>query len=171
MNRFIVIATTILALSCAAQTAWSKGAITKIVIDGEDLSAPIEITNPKILDRFTIWSGPGVGGWDMINTIPKPDDSKFIIDWPHGVISDQPEGSRRYMVSMSIAGREAPRDKYEVLYQIDSATSIGYVYLPSQLIDDFGQWNTFQIYRGVEGNWFRSTKEWDEVARPLVEKE
>ncbi len=100
----------------------------------------------------------------MINTIPKRDDPKFIIDWTRGVVIDKPEGSRHYLVSMTIAGRESPRDKYEVIYTIDSAASDGYVYLPSYADDDFGKWNMFQIARGVEGNWFRSTEEWDEVA-------
>lgn len=71
---------------------------------------------------------------------------------------------------MHIEGREAPRNTYEVLYLIDRSDDIGYVYLGSHPKEDFGQWNTFQIYRGVEGKWFRPTKEWEEVVRALVDR-
>lgn len=171
MNRLPLTAMGVLMLAVLSTPAWAKGTITKIVIEGQSLQSPIEIVDPEILDKFTIWSGPGVGGWDMINTIPKADDPRFIVDWTQGIVSDHPSGSRRYFVSIHIEGRKPPRNTYEVMYVIDSVDDMGYVYLPSHPKDDFGQWNTFQIYRGVEGNWFRPTKDWEEVVRPLVGKE
>ncbi len=41
-------------------TTWSKGEIIKIEIDGNNLSSPIEITDPDIVRQFSIWTGPGV---------------------------------------------------------------------------------------------------------------
>jgi len=41
-------------------TAWSKGEIIKIEIEGNNLSSPIEITDPHIVRQFSIWTGPGV---------------------------------------------------------------------------------------------------------------
>ncbi len=41
-------------------TAWSKGEIIKIEIEGNNLSSPIEITDPDIVRQFSIWTGPGV---------------------------------------------------------------------------------------------------------------
>ncbi len=40
--------------------AWSKGEIIKIEIEGNNLSSPIEITDPDIVRQFGIWTGPGV---------------------------------------------------------------------------------------------------------------
>lgn len=65
---------------------------------------------------------------------------------------------------------EIVREKaiYVVLYEIDPATGKGYVYLPGGGKDDWAAVNTGTIYRGVEGNWFHATREWDSVAGPLI---
>ncbi len=41
-------------------TGWSKGETTKIVIEGDNLSSPVEITSTDIVGQFNIWNGPGV---------------------------------------------------------------------------------------------------------------
>jgi len=41
-------------------TTWSKGEIIKIEIEGNNLSSPIEITDPDIVRQFSIWTGPVV---------------------------------------------------------------------------------------------------------------
>jgi hypothetical protein len=43
-----------------APASWSKGATIGIEIDGDGSSAPIVITDRRILDQFNIWNGPGV---------------------------------------------------------------------------------------------------------------
>jgi len=173
MKQLLILALAFLGASFLADTAWPKGAITKIVIDSERMSQPVVITDREILDQFTIWSGPGVGGWDMVNTIPPPGTPKFIIDWtiPFPKVTLKERDPHRYLVRMYIEGRKAPRNTYEVLYEVYNKAPRGYVYLPSYPNDGFGQWNTFQISRGVEGSWFYATKEWDEVVRPLMGKE
>jgi hypothetical protein len=147
----------------AASTAsWSKGDITKITIERVDAgTSALEITQPDLLDRFAIWSGPGVGGWDMAKTVPKPYDAAFIVDWTEGVLAGAPDAPT-YEVRMYVEGREPPCDKYAVLYRVDEAGT-GYVYLP-RWDEEFGSCNMSLIARDVEGNWFRASKAWDEVA-------
>ncbi len=41
-------------------TTWSKGEIIKIEIEGNNLSSPIEITDPHVVRQFSVWTGSGV---------------------------------------------------------------------------------------------------------------
>ena len=163
MNRLPIHVMVLLLLTCFAGTAWSKGAITRIVIDGGGLPESIQITDPEVLDKFTIWSGPGVGGWDMATTVAPLGTPKFIVDWTKGIVDYRPSTTNPYLIRMFIEGREAPNDTYEVLYEVDPNSGLAYVYLPSPSRDSFGLSNMYQIARGVEGNWFRSTHEWNKV--------
>jgi hypothetical protein len=154
--------------SLAVSTAsWAKGDITKIALErvGGGTSA-IEITQPEVLDRFAIWSGPGVGGWDMATTVPHPDDAAFIVDWTQGVLAGAPD-TPTYKVAMYVEGRDGPCNKYAVLYRVDEAGT-GYVYLPLWA-EEFGSCNMSLIARDVEGNWFRASKAWDEVAKRFID--
>lgn len=177
MKRLAIHILLLLLFTCLTGTAWSKGAVTRIVIEAGPGSEQVEITNKEILEKFTIWSGPGVGGWDIVNTIPPPGTPKFIVDWTIPFQEDESTGKEgranqiNCLVTFYIEGRKPPKDTYEVLYAIAKGVHRGLVYLPSYPNDDFGKWNTFQIYRGVEGRWFYATKEWDELVRPLMGKE
>lgn len=155
---------TIAATGClAASTAgWAKGDITKITVERLGTDAVTEITQPQVLDRFAIWSGPGVVGWDMAKTVPQPDDAAFIIDWTQGVLATAPE-SPTYKVTLYVDRYEAPCNKYEVLYRVDDAGA-GYVYLP-RWDEEIGRCNMSLIARAVEGNWFRASRTWDDVAQ------
>ena len=55
-----------------------------------------------------------------------------------------------------------PCNKYVVLYQVDE-DGVGYVYLP-RWDEEIGRCNMSLIARDVEGNWFRSSQAWDDVA-------
>ena len=44
-----------------------------------------------------------------------------------------------------------------------AALAVGYVYLP-RWDEEIGRCNMSLIARDVEGNWFRSSQAWDEVA-------
>jgi hypothetical protein len=148
--------------SLAVSTAsWSKGDITKITLERVDTDAVIEITQREVLDRFVIWSGPGVVSWDMAKTIPAPDDAAFIVDWTKGVLAGAP-AAVTYKVTMYVDRYEPPCNKYEVLYRVDE-TDTGYVYLP-RWDEEIGRCNMSLIARDVEGNWFRSSQAWDDVA-------
>src|SRR5580700_11069075 len=61
---------------------FAKADISKITIKGADLKTPIEITDPKILANFNVWTGPGTSG-----TVPKGADSSRhrVVSGCHGV--------------------------------------------------------------------------------------
>src|ERR1700693_6604577 len=71
---------------------FAKADISKITIEGADLKTPIEITDPKILANFNVWTGPGTSG-----TVPKGAD-RFVIEWSQGA-TERPKGLQRYEVS------------------------------------------------------------------------
>jgi hypothetical protein len=71
---------------------FAKADISKITIRGAHLKAPIEITDPKTLANFDVWTGPGTS-----DTIPKEGD-KFVIEWSRGA-TERPKGLQRYEVS------------------------------------------------------------------------
>ena len=161
-----LVAITAIAGLAVSTASWSKGAITKITVEHIGTDAAVEITEPEVLDRFAIWSGPGVGGWDMAKTVPAPDDAAFIIDWTLGTLAREPGTPATYKVTLYVDRYEPPCNKYEVLYQVDEA-GIGYVYLP-RWDEEIGRCNMSLIARDVEGNWFRSSKAWDDVAERFV---
>ncbi len=165
MKHLIVLALATL----VSMPAWSKGVITKITIQRVGTARTLEITDPSVLKRFAIWSGPGVVGWDMAKTIPAPDDAAFIIDWTQGKQADTPSTGSSYRVTMYVDEYLAPCNKYEVLYQSDPAGA-GHVYLP-RWDEEFGRCNLSLIARDVEGNWFRSTSAWDDVIKGLGSSE
>ena len=145
----------------ASTSSWSKGDVTKITIERVGAAA-IEITQHDVLDRFAIWSGPGVVGWDMTKTILPPDAATFIVDWTQGIVARAPGARATYKVTMYVDRYVPPCNKYEVLYRVDE-TGVGYVYLP-RWDEEIGRCNMSLIARGVEGNWFRSSQAWHDVA-------
>lgn len=55
LNKTVMISLAILTLPAVA---WPKGETTQIEIEGADLASPIEITDPAIVSKFSIWNGP-----------------------------------------------------------------------------------------------------------------
>ena len=53
---------------------FAKADISKITIKGADLKTPIEITDPKTLANFNVWTGPGTSG-------PIPKEADGFIMW------------------------------------------------------------------------------------------
>ena len=160
MKHFVVAIAALAALT-ASTAGWSKGDITSITVERVGSNDVVAISEPDVLDRFVIWSGPGVVGWDMAKTIPAPDDAAFIVDWTQGALTSAPDAPT-YKVTMYVDRYEPPCNKYEVLYRVDGADT-GYVYLP-RWDEEIGRCNMSLIARDVEGNWFRSSKAWDDVA-------
>lgn len=134
----------------------AKEKTTRITIKGADLKTSIEISDPKILENFQVWTGPGAG------TAEGP---SLIIDWPQGPVTKPPESVHRYQVSF----HRAPNDQivYVVFYAFNPGAEQGYVYLPGDS-DEWAGLNVRSIWRGVEGKWFRAWSVWERVARPLV---
>ena len=117
----------------------AKGETAKITIEGRDLPAPIEITDPCVR-QFNIWSD-------------------FIIDSPSSAnrVSEAAVGLQHYKVSfyegrdpktMSACHSAEPSLAYVVTYAYDpSAEGGGFVYPPGGH-DEFARLNMFHIYRG-----------------------
>jgi len=136
----------------------AKGKTVKITIKGADLKTPIEISDPKILANFQVWTGPGTSTADR---------QSLIIDWSQGPVRKPPESLRRYQVSF----HTDPKDQivYVVYYAFSPGAEQGYVYLPGES-DEWAGLNVRTIFHGVEGKWFPAWSAWERVARPLIEK-
>ncbi len=146
----------------------AKGDTVKITIEGANLAAPIEISNPGVR-QFNIWSGPGTSTFDGTQG--------FIIDWSNRA-NAAPAGLRHYKVSFyegcdpkesSACHTAAPSLAYVVFYDYDPSRGEGFVYLPGRG-GEFAQLNTSHIYRGqrYEGHWFKAATAWDDFVRPII---
>lgn len=146
----------------------AKGIITKAVIEGPHLAAPLEIKDARIKD-FTPWAGPGV----TINGVKQTEG--FIIDWKQGPLSRRPSALPQYKLSFygKLYGQpENGGDElvHVVLYEYDALVGHGYVYLPGKA-DEWYRLNASKMtHEGMEGNWFRATRAWDEFIRPFIPK-
>lgn len=156
-----------LAVSMLALPAslFAKGTIVRITIKGANLPAPIEITEAAIKD-FTPWAGPGV----TINGIKQTEG--FIIDWKQGPLSGRPNDLPRYEVSFygKLYGGVKEEVVHVVVYEYDPLIGRGYVYLPGKADGEY-RLNAAMITRdGLEGNWFRATREWDDFVKRFIPK-
>lgn len=147
---------------------WSKGQTTRIVIEGDNLTAPIEITDPDILNQFSIWDGPGVG---MRDPSEAPDLAIYVesdgsvgrfIDWPKGFASERPGQLQRLEVTFHVGVPREPGNsrKFVFVYEIDSNKGRGFIYLP--------RWKNNLIYHGVELNWLYAHSRWNELIMPII---
>ena len=148
----------------------AKGVTVRIVIQGADLTKPIEITDQRI-QGFQVWSGPGVVTSDGEQT------EGFIIDWSKGVVGQLPAGLRHYEVSFyacmdqeSECRVKPPSLVYIVSFDVDPSSQQGFVYLPDPHDAAFRINGVMYHGHGFEGHWMRATAEWDAFARPLLEK-
>lgn len=139
----------------------AKGKTTKIVIQGQDLSMPIEIADANRVEKFQIWTGPGTSS---------NQSQSFIVDWSAGPIKELPKDVKHYEVSFYVNEHHLDeRVAYVVIYAVDLSTKSGYVYIPGPS-DKYFNLDVHAIQRGVEGNWFRAWSVWDNVAGPLISK-
>jgi hypothetical protein len=161
MKRLLSILVTFLLLVIPAQV-FAKGPTVKITIKGAALKSPIEITDPEVLTKFQVWSGPGTS-----SSAPgfNPNAPGFVVDWSQRV-AEPPKGLRRYEVSF-YAKVPDERLVYVVFYEYDPTTDHGYIYLPGRT-DEWYRLNVSTIYHGVEGRWFRAWSAWERVVRPLI---
>jgi hypothetical protein len=161
VKRLLSVLFILLLLTIPAEL-FAKAETSKIIIEGADLSTPIEITNPKTLANFYVWTGTGTSCTGGCST---PSTESFIIDWSQPV-AGHASGLHRYKVSF-YAKMPDERLIYVVFYEYDPTTEHGYIYLPGRADESY--WlNMGTIARGVEGKWFRASGAWEHVARPLI---
>ena len=118
----------IMFLAAAPSRLLAKEATTKVVIEGPDLSKPIEITDRKILGNFNVWAEPGT-----FSTQPgfNANASSFIIDWSQAPIAEAPKVLQRYQTSF-YSGELSERRIYVVYYAVARSSEPGYLYLPGK---------------------------------------
>lgn len=161
-----------LALTCvfgvlAPVALLAKGETTRITITDNRPGQSISITEPAALAAFNVWSGRGTFSGPSGHEIESTEG--FIIDWPAGPVASRPNGLRQYEVTFYVRYRNAAADQlaYVVLYEADPSLSEGFVYLPGTS-DQTYRLNVQAISRGVEGNWFRASRAWQNVVGPLL---
>jgi hypothetical protein len=159
MRITIAILLTFLLILVDSTPLLAKAKTSKITISGAGLKRPIEISDPKILVVFSVWTGPGTSGADR---------QGLIIDWSQGSIRETPNTLHKYQVSFYAGDPGHERIVYVVYYVLNSAGP-DYVYLPGQSDEWYGV-NVHSIVRGDEGKWFPAWNAWERVARPLIEK-
>jgi len=147
-------------IASVSTSALAKESTVKIIISGADLRRPIEISDPKILANFSVWTGQGTS---------TAEHQGFIIDWSHGPVRETPNTLRRYQVSFYTGAPPNERIVYVVYYVFKPDAEAGYVYLPGES-DEYYRLNVHSIFRGEEGKWFPAWNAWERVARPLIEK-
>lgn len=161
MKRLVSVLFILFLLAIPAEL-FAKAETSKIIITGSNLNAPIEITDPKTLANFGVWTGAGT---NCTGNCPQPSPESFIVNWSQPV-ADHPSGLHRYQVSF-YAKMPEERLIYVVLYEYDPATEHGYVYFPGRT-EEWYRLNVSTIFHGVEGKWFRASSTWEGVARPLI---
>ena len=156
--------TTLAGLALAASLS-AKGVTTRITIQEAARGTIAELTDPKVLAAFNVWSGPGTFGNGVEGT------EGFIIDWAAGNINLRPTGLARHQVMFYVRHPRSTSEQlaYVVQYENDPATGQGFVYLPGRS-DEFANLNGGSIHRGrgFEGNWFRASSAWQQAVAPLL---
>lgn len=165
MKRLLVITSIVGVLAPVALLA--KGVTTRITITDNRPGQAISITEPATLAAFNVWSGRGTFSGPSGHEIEGTEG--FIIDWPAGPVASRPSGLRQYEVQFYVRSRNAGADQlaYVVLYEANPSLSEGFVYLPGKS-DQTYRLNVQAISRGVEGNWFRASRSWQNVVGPLL---
>lgn len=157
----------ILIIACAliASTAWGKEPTAQIDIASDAMDAPIEITEPEVVDSFHIWNGPGLRDANGKPTHLDPANQEgYFINWPKGT-AEPPDQALMFDVTFRLGERDSdPRQwrKYPVTYAFRPGEAGGYIYLPDKGQD--------LIIQGVEGNWFYSSDAWEALIRPIIER-
>lgn len=157
-------------MSVGQASLLAKGRTVKITISGAGLTAPLEITNPKI-EQFEVWAGPGT----FVNGVEEREG--FIINWSKGIVAERPTGLQRYEVSfyagcrMSESGCRSSKPSLAcaVFHDYDPSTQEGFVYLPGS--DDKAlKFCGMTHGHGFEGHWAYATSAWENFARPPIAK-
>lgn len=157
--RRIVAVGNVLFLLLVGTFAFGKANTSRITVQGDTLTSPIEITDARVLAQYRVWSGPQTSSNEQ---------QSLIVDWTKPV-SEPPPKLRRYDVCFYINEGTTSRLVYSVTYAYDSASGSGYVYIPGRS-DSRWKLNVRTIWHGTEGTWFRSWSAWDATAAPLLQR-
>jgi hypothetical protein len=147
---------TLLLLFVVKSDVFAKGYPDKIVIQGNNLERPIEITDRNVLGKFSPWYGQ-------------------FIDWANGPVAkpnDRP--SYELLFYISVRAKRSPQNQtesrliYNFLYSPDPSGGPGLIYLPART-DDKYRVNQAAITRDIhDGRWHRASSVWDGALKPLL---
>lgn len=121
--------------------AFAKGPADMISISGNNLTAPIQITDPKILERFSPWF-------------------LAFIDESKGTLAESPVVDRLYDVWFYLKDENG---SMRIIYTFQySPGQPSYIRLPGKG-DEWYQTNIGTIIRDdLDGKWHYASREWDE---------
>jgi hypothetical protein len=147
---------TILLLFVLRSDAIAKGYPDKIVIKGDNLEHPIEITDRNTLGKFSPWYGQ-------------------FIDWANGpVVKPHDRPSYEVLFYITVRDRKSSQNQmqsrliFNFLYSPDPAGGPGLIYLPARK-DDKYRVNQAAITRDKDdGKWHQASLAWDEALRPSL---
>src|SRR5579862_9875723 len=84
----------LLTIAAVPSSLAAKEKTTRITINGGNLGTAVEITDPKILDSFNVWVGPGTSSNEA---------EGFIVQWSRGAIAEPPSRLPQYQISFYTA--------------------------------------------------------------------
>jgi len=160
------------ALALVAAPALAKSQTVKIEVMGPGLAAPLEITDPAIVEQFTIWNGPHSARKMAARDPNATAQIKMYADWLRGAIP-QPQGLQLYTVTLHQEANEQTHEwhrTYVVKYGYDPKAAEGYFYLPGGKDGESYQRNVFSISHGGEGKWFHASQSWEQLVAPLIQQ-
>lgn len=158
-----------LGIATYSPSVLAKCQTVRIDIEIEKPSRSLEISDAAIVEMFNFWNGPGVRVNDKpVHLDPNRQQGHFI-DWPAGPITDFPADGESYAISFlcDVEKTDHPRIMYEVDYVFRPGVDGGYIHLPGFGDDRYGP-NVSTIVHDVEGMWFRSSANWEQLIRPII---
>lgn len=129
--------------------ASAKGPTVKITITGGHLTAPLEVTDSRVLSSAGPWDGRFMDGSGGVTTPPQG-------------------GPQPYEVSFYVKLNGDIRMAYVVYYRPSPLPGQGYIYLPGRG-ERWYRLNVSTILRtGHDGKWHYASREWEALIKPLI---
>ena len=137
----------IILISILAPAAFAKGHADMISISGNNLTAPIQITDTKALEHFSPWGGA-------------------FFDERKGILVESPSVDRLYDVRFYL---KDDNGSIRIIYTFQYAPGQpGYIHLPGRG-DEWYQTNIGTIIRdSLDGEWIYASREWDELMLTML---
>jgi hypothetical protein len=141
----------------------AKGQLTRIIIQREAGTTPVEIRDGEVLRRFNPWGGLGAWSEGIEQT------NGFIVDWNSGATAGPSNSRELYDLRFYAKRSDSQREQlvYSVTYAYEPEKGQDAVYLPGKDDARYAV-NVRSIFRGVEGRWYRPTFDWQSLARTLI---
>jgi hypothetical protein len=141
----------------------AKGQLTRIIMQKEAGTTPVEIRDGEVLRRFSPWAGLGSWSEGIEQT------NGFIVDWSSGATTGPSNLRELYDLRFYARRSDSRREQlvYSVTYAYEPEKGQDAVYLPGKDDARYAV-NVRSIFRGVEGRWYHPTVEWQSLTRTLI---